>query len=102
MTIMLHILRHSPHSSPCFASCLRAINTHQGLLLIEDAVYGLLPGTSEHVALDSLAENISLYTLAPDLHARGLALNDLPSRIKVIDYPMMVELCTEYTKVVSW
>ena len=99
---MLHILRHSPHSDSRFASCLRAINADQGLLLIEDAVYGLLPGTSARAALDYLPGSISLYTLEPDLQARGLALDDLPSRIKVIGYPIMVELCTEHAKVVSW
>ena len=101
MTTMLHILRHSPHSDSRFASCLRAISANQGLLLIEDAVYGLLPGPSGRAALDYLPGSINLYTLESDIQARGLALDDLPSRIKVIGYPMMVELCTEHTKVLS-
>lgn len=99
---MLHILRHSPHADSRFASCLRAINADQSLLLIEDAVYTLLPGTSGRNALEYLPASVSLYTLESDLQGRGVALDDISSRIEVIDYQMMVALCTEHAKVVSW
>ena len=99
---MLHILRHSPHAEPRFASCLRAINANQSLLLIEDAVYALLPGTSARNALEYLPASVTLYTLETDLLGRGVALDDISNRIEVIDYPMMVALCAEHTKVVSW
>ena len=99
---MLHILRHSPHSESRFASCLRAINASQSLLLIEDAVYGLLPGTTTRNALEYLPSSVNLYAMEADLQARGLALDDLSSRIRVINYPMMVALCAEHAKVVSW
>ncbi|WP_256582329.1 sulfurtransferase complex subunit TusB [Pseudomonas sp. MYb185] len=99
---MLHILRHSPHSESRFASCLRAVNANQSLLLIEDAVYGLLPGTSTRNALEYLPASVNLYAMEADLQARGLALDDLSSRIRVVNYAMMVALCAEHAKVVSW
>lgn len=99
---MLHILRHSPHSESRFASCLRAISSRQSLLLIEDAVYGLLPRTTGRNTLEYLPGTVSLYALDADLQARGLALDDLPSRVTIINYPMMVELCLEHDKAVSW
>lgn len=99
---MLHILRHSPHSESRFASCLRAINPGQGLLLIEEAVYGLLPHTTARNTLEYLPSAVHIYALGADLQARGLALDDLPSRVTIINYPMMVDLCQEHNKVVSW
>ncbi|MFA5679620.1 MAG: sulfurtransferase complex subunit TusB [Pseudomonas sp.] len=99
---MFHILRHSPHAESRFASCLRGINSGHSLLLIENAVYGLLPGTSTRNALEYLPATVNLYTLDVDLQARGLALDDLPSRVRIINYPMMVELCVEHSKTVSW
>jgi tRNA 2-thiouridine synthesizing protein B len=99
---MLHILRHSPHSESRFASCLRAINAGQSLLLIENAVYGLLPATTTRNALEYLPSTVNLYALDVDLHARGLALDDLPGRVQIINYPMMVDLCVEHSKTVSW
>ena len=99
---MQHILRHSPHAETRFASCLRAISADQSLLLIEDAAYALLPGTSSRNALEYLPGNVQLYTLESDLLARGIALDDVSARIQLIDYSMMVALCTEHSKVVSW
>lgn len=99
---MLHILRHSPHAETRFSSCLRAISADQSLLLIEDATYALLPGTSSRNALEYLPGNVKLYALEVDLLARGIALDDVSVRIQLIDYPMMVTLCTEHSKVVSW
>lgn len=99
---MLHILRHSPHNESRFASCLRAISSGQSLILMEDAVYGLLPGTTARNTLEYLPGTIGLYALDVDLSARGVALDDLPSQVRIINYPMMVELCLEHAKAVSW
>lgn len=99
---MLHILRHSPHIESRFASCLRTISSGHNLILIEDAVYGLLPGTTARKALEYLPGMIGVYALDADLHARGVALDDLPSQVRIINYPMMVELCVEHAKVISW
>lgn len=99
---MLHILRHSPGSETRFASCLRALGAQQSLLLLEDAVYGLLPHSRTLAALQILPGSVRLYAIAADVLARGLALDDLPERVKIIDYSAMVRLSLEHKKVVSW
>ena len=99
---MLHILRHPPHNDSRFASCLRTISSGQSLILMEDAVYGLLPGTTARNALEYLPGTIGLYALDVDLNARGVAVGDLPCQVRIINYPMMGELCLEHTKAVSW
>ena len=99
---MLHILRHSPHSDSRLSDCLRAISPEHGLLLIEDAVYSLLPDTASRNALDQLAESINLYAIESHLFARGLTLDALPKRVKTIDYSSMVGLCLNHTKMISW
>ncbi len=98
----LHLLRHSPATHSSFNCWLRTVSPGQGLLLIEDAVYGLLPQTRAAEALGLLPTSVRLYALEDDLLARGLALDELPSRLRIVDYPAMVELCAEYDKVISW
>lgn len=99
---MLHILRHSPGSESRFASCLRGLGPQQSLLLIEEAVYGLLPRSSTLASLQILPGSVGLYALEADILARGLALDDLPDRVRLIDYAAMVQLCSGHSKVVSW
>jgi tRNA 2-thiouridine synthesizing protein B len=98
----LHILRHSPATHPSFNCWLRTVGPGQSLLLIEDAVYGLLPDTRSVDALRLLPGSVKLFALENDLLARGLALDDLPGRVMVVDYLRMVELCVEHSKVISW
>ncbi|MFN3581158.1 MAG: sulfurtransferase complex subunit TusB [Pseudomonas sp.] len=99
---MLHILRHSPYDDDRLASCLRVLNSHQALLLIEDAVYALMPRSSSLASLGLLPPSIKLYVLEADLQARGMALDSLPERVTRIDYLGMVELCAQSNKVLSW
>lgn len=99
---MLHILRHAPQDDTHFASSLRVMGPHQGLLLIEDAVYALLPRTSSANAMQLLPGSVGLYALESDVQARGLPIDDLPRRVMLIDYPQMVELCISHDKVLSW
>lgn len=101
-THALHLLRHSPVTHPSFNCWLRTVGPGQSLLLIEDAVYALLPDTRSVDALRLLPGSVRLYALEDDLLARGLALDDLPAQVTVIDYPRMVELCVEHAKAVSW
>ena len=99
---MLHILRHSPQTDNRFASCLRVLASRQGLLLMEEAVYALLPHSPSVTRLELLPNSVRLYALESDIQARGLALDDLPARVQVVDYDAMVSLCAEHSKVVSW
>lgn len=99
---LIHLLRHAPQDDTHFASSLRVIGPQQGLLLIEDAVYALLPHTSAFNAMQLLPASVKLFALEADVLARGVAIDDLPPRVTLVDYPGMVELCTRYDKVMSW
>ncbi len=99
---MLHVLRHAPQDSSRFASSMRVMGPKQGLLLIEDGIYALLPRTAALSALQLLPANVRLYALESDVVARGMAMDDIPKRVSLIDYPTFVHLCTQYNKVLSW
>ena len=96
----LHLLAHSPFTDSRLSSCLRLLGSHDGLLFSGDAVYALQPGTAQCQALELMPESIALFALDEDLRAR--ALNELPSRVKRLDYPAFVELTLSYAKVNSW
>lgn len=99
---VLHILRHSPTSASSLASCMRVLASRQQLLLLEDAVYALLPSSTALGSIRLLPGDIRVYALEVDLLARGLALDDLPDRVQPIGYDCMVELCVQSSKVISW
>jgi tRNA 2-thiouridine synthesizing protein B len=96
----LHLLSHSPFTDSRLSSCLRLLSLHDGVLLSGDAVYALQAGTAQRQALELMPEGIALFALEEDLHAR--AINDLPTRVRSLDYPAFVELTLRYAKVNSW
>ncbi len=98
---MLHILRHAP-SQVIFNRALDSVSPGDALLLIEDAVYALLPGTDSASALQSLAQAGQLYVLGQDLLARGLSAAAPPPGAELIDYLRMVEICVAQPKALSW
>nr|WP_313408894.1 sulfurtransferase complex subunit TusB [Pseudomonas sp.] len=95
----LHILSHSPFADSRLASCLRLLGTGDALLLSGDAVYALQPDTANLQALQLMPASVALYALDEDLAARDL---QAPERVRAVDYPAFVELCTRYAKVNSW
>ena len=96
----LHLLSHSPFIDNRLSSCLRLLGAGDGVLLSGDAVYALQDGSASYAELALAPDSIALFALAEDLQARGITA--LPARVKLIDYPAFVELCTHYTKVNSW
>lgn len=96
----LHLLSHSPFTDSRLTSCLRLLSAHDGLLLSGDAVYALQAGTAPRSALELLPDSIAVFALDEDLHAR--AINELPARVRSIDYPAFVELTLRFAKVNSW
>ncbi|WP_085725990.1 sulfurtransferase complex subunit TusB [Pseudomonas sp. R37(2017)] len=93
----LHVLSHSPFGDERLTSCLRVIGANDGLLLSGDAAYALQPGTAPFTVLS--ARGLTLFVLAEDAQARGLAV---PDWARAIDYPAFVELSIHYDKVNSW
>lgn len=94
----LHLLSQSPFASR-LDSVLRLLGPHDGLLLCGDACHALQAGSGPRQELERLPDSIKLYALEEDVTARGV---ELPERVKALDYPGFVELCTHYAKVNGW
>ena len=74
-----------------------------GLIFIHDGVInsskkGKIPN-SVKVLLDL---SISLYTMIPDLKARGISLENINNGIKPIDYEELVDIIDATPKIISW
>ncbi|MGV6474008.1 sulfurtransferase complex subunit TusB [Azotobacter vinelandii] len=94
----LHLLSRSPFGTP-LDSTLRLLGVRDGLLLCGDACHALQPGSAPLQLLEHLPDSVALHALAEDLEARNLMA---PERVRVVDYPSFVELCTRYDKVNGW
>ncbi|MFP3978398.1 sulfurtransferase complex subunit TusB [Marinobacter sp. KMM 10035] len=88
----LHILNKAPEH-PRSAECLRAVEPGDVLLLIESAVLTL-------ATCRDLQAGITIYALAPDVLARGIAHS--AAEASLVDFPAMVELTARAQKVISW
>ncbi len=94
----LHIVNKSPDQTQCLKDCLRVFRPGDGLLLIEDAVYGALVN-SPYAAL--LQNRPLVYALIADIEARGLSAMDTGS-IKRINDKQFVDLTVQHSPVQSW
>lgn len=98
----LHTINKSPFEHNTLSSCLRVCIEGDGVLLIEDGVYGALDASPCAQELNSLRERgIPVFALEPDAQARGLA-RKLASHIKLMDYDGFVRLSTEHQTLQSW
>lgn len=98
----LHTINKSPFSHSTLASCLQVCSKDDGLLLLEDGVFGALasaPCASELSTL--IASGLKVYALASDVKARGLHAK-VRSDILVTDYNGFVQLSIEHNSVQSW
>lgn len=98
---ILHTVNKSPFEKQSLSSCIAHASNGDAILMIEDAVYGAISGTT---AAAQLAENsnISKYALGPDLIARGLEKAKLAEDIIIIDYDGFVDLSVKHDKTQSW
>lgn len=94
----LHLFNSSPFTSNEFANTLVFVSPEDGILLTGDAVYALQANSQPLQLLQQTTA--SLYALAEDIVTRAVQIG--LDNVKIIDYPEFVELCTKYTKVVSW
>lgn len=90
----LHILNTSPSDTQTFRSCSDALTEQDTLLLIENAVYWLLP--QHRQALARLPAQVLV--LAPDRAARGVEAGT----VSEVDDAGFVELTLKHERVVSW
>lgn len=96
----LHVLSHSPFGDDRFSSCLRLLGEQDALLLSGEAVQALRSSTAPRQQLEALPAGITLFALEEDVAAR--ALEGLPPRVDLLDYPGFVALCIQHEKVNSW
>ncbi len=94
--MILHIVNKSPFEHPAWQQCLRTLDEHDSVLLIEDGTLLL----SNPSALNSLPPPERLFILGDDAKSRGIALNSAVA--SVADYGRFVELVALHAKSPSW
>lgn len=94
--MILHKIASSPFSHRALDHCLQRIHATDGLLLTQDAVYGLM----DKELSTKLQQLEAVFVLKEDAEARGIEIE--PSTIQLINYEQFVELCLKYEKVISW
>lgn len=94
--MILHKLSTSPFHHLAIEHCLQRMHSSDGLLLTQDAVYGVMHPTL-HIKLSELP---CVYVLKQDAQARSVPMGT--GNIKLINYAEFVELSLEFDKVISW
>jgi len=98
----LHTINKSPFSHTTLASCLQVCGKHDGILLLEDGVFGALSSAPCAEEISAIIDaGVKIYALAGDVNARGLR-EKLRSDVHVTDYNGFVQLSIEHNCVQSW
>jgi len=98
----LHTINKSSYAHNALSSCLKVCAKNDGILLLEDGVFGTLtsaPGAEELQTL--IKQGIKVFALINDIKARGLE-EKLAPNIKPIDYSIFVQLTLDHRCVQSW
>jgi tRNA 2-thiouridine synthesizing protein B len=96
---MLHIINKSPYENNSLDSCLRVAQGGD-ILLIEDAVYAAVGGSSEKQVSEAMKQ-FKFHVLQPDLEARGIA-DKVIAGVNKVDYAGFVELVAKNDSCQSW
>ncbi len=98
----LHTINKSPFSHTSLASCLQVCGKQDGILLLEDGVFGALTNSPCAEELATMMEaGVKVYALKGDVNARGLQ-EKIPTSIQLTDYNGFVQLSLEHKCVQSW
>ena len=98
----LHTVNKSPFSHNTLASCLRVCGDQDGILLLEDGVFGAIHQAPCAEELQTIInKGVTVFALEPDLKARGL-IEKLQDGITLTDYNGFVQLSLDYRSVQSW
>lgn len=98
----LHTVNKSPYTNSTLASCLSICTNQDGILLLEDGVFGAVKASPEMAKLHRLIqEGVKVFVLINDVKARGLE-EKIPAEITPVDYNTFVQLTLEYRCVQSW
>lgn len=98
----LHTINKSPYSHNTFTSCLKVCSENDGILMLEDGVFGAInsaPGADELQTL--IQHGVGVFALISDIKARGLE-EKLAPNIMLIDYNSFVQLTLNHRSVQSW
>jgi tRNA 2-thiouridine synthesizing protein B len=98
----LHTVNKSPFATQALISCLNHCKKGDAVLLIEDAVYGGLAGTSITDAVSAKLDAVSIYVLNEDANARGIDASRFTDGITTVDYDGFVDLVTQHARTQSW
>ncbi|MEJ2296721.1 MAG: sulfurtransferase complex subunit TusB [Candidatus Lokiarchaeota archaeon] len=78
-------------------------NRKIGFVLIHDGVIGISKkGSTPESIKDLLGLEITLYALKPDIKARGIPLNQLHDKVKIIEYEELIDILESSQKIISW
>jgi len=96
--MILHTVKTSPFQTLALGNCLRLLNEHDTLLLIEDAVVASHAQHDFYVQLQLLADQGRLMVLDADLEARGID-NVIGKKCSYFDF---VTLAVAHTSQLAW
>lgn len=98
----LHTVNKSPFATQALLSCLNHCQDGDAVLMIEDGVYGGLPGTAVANEVKQKAGAVSIYVLTPDAEARGLGAERMAEGVSGVDYDGFVDLVTQHDRTQAW
>jgi tRNA 2-thiouridine synthesizing protein B len=98
----LHTINKSPFSHATLSSCLQVCGKQDGILLLEDGVFGALPSSPCAEELTAIIKTgVKVYALKGDVNARGLQ-EKIPTSIQLTDYNGFVHLSIKHKCIQSW
>lgn len=98
----LHTVNKSPFTHNTLTSCLSICAPNDGILLLEDGVFGAMATAPCAARLAELiTQGVKVYALINDIKARGLQ-EKLLNKIVPTDYPGFVQLTIDHRCVQSW
>ena len=96
--MILHTVNKSPFQQATLAQCISRCANGDGIILLEDGVYGAL---QDNPQANQLSELIC-FAIEADLQSRGLLARPLIKEVQLIDFDRFVTLSCQHSLVLSW
>lgn len=96
--MILHTVNKSPFQQATLSQCLSLCDKEDGVILLEDGVYGALRVNPQAKQLSM----VQCFAIEADLQTRGLLAKPLIKQINLIDFDDFVTLSCQYSQVLSW
>lgn len=98
---ILYVVNRPPGGGGVWASYLRMLVAGDGLLLIENGVYGAARGVLSAEQWPILSQ-VERFVLLSDLEKRGLSVDLCESAFRPVDYAEFVNLVARFDSSISW